>query len=172
MSKFAPKVLCGCRVAPALLAIALAGACANVQAAITCVFTTYSVAFGNYDPSAAGATNGSGTVSVNCTRDNVTGSPNFTVALAIGAGNWGSFANRQMQISTGSERLLYNLYRDPARTLIWGDGIAYPTASIPITGIAKNSSKTGSFTIYGRIPALQNVAAGNYADSVLISITP
>jgi spore coat protein U-like protein len=58
--------------------------------------------------------------------------------------------------------LQYNLYLDAARTAIWGDGTggtqSYTTASPP--------SGTQVVTIYGRIVAGQDVAAGGFADTV------
>ena len=174
MSKPATGVAWGRIVSYALLALVLDEACANAQPPITCTFTSYSVAFGNYDPSQATATDGNGTVGVNCTHDNTGGATTTaTVVLSIGAGTYGTFASRQMQISAGAQRLFYNLYIGSPSGQIWGDGSGgYNTSSISITGIAKNSSKTGSFTVFGRIPAQQNISAGNYADNVVISITP
>ncbi len=172
MSKPAPRALSGRIAAYVLLGLVLVGACKGAQATITCQFTTYSVAFGNYDPSQATATDGSGTVGVNCRR-NGSGNTSVTVTLLIGAGLYGTFATREMQINAGTQRLLYNLYRDSLRTVIWGDGTgSYGTGTLTINGITGISSKTGSFTIFGRIPALQNVPAGNYADNIRISITP
>ncbi len=59
--------------------------------------------------------------------------------------------------------LTYNLYRNAGRTNIWGDGTGgtsvYTRANPP------NDSNV-NLTIYGRIPAQQDVSAGNYSDTV------
>ena len=45
------------------------------------------------------------------------------------------------------------------------------TGSISLT-VPNNGSSNGTLVIYGRIPALQNVPAGTYGDSVQITVTP
>jgi spore coat protein U-like protein len=60
--------------------------------------------------------------------------------------------------------LSYNLYLDPTRLTIWGDGSA-GTGTVNSTGI------TGSSTVYGRIPARQNAVVGMYADVVIVTVT-
>ena len=160
------------RFAPAAaLAFALLGACAEAEAGITCQFTTSAMAFGNYDPSTSGASDGNGSVDVNCTHDNSGSTNSVTVTLSINSGSYGTVAARKMQKSAG-QQLNYNLYRDTARSQIWGTGGSYLTGTISITNITKNHSKTGKFTIYGRIPALQNAQAGTYNDNVSITISP
>jgi spore coat protein U-like protein len=59
--------------------------------------------------------------------------------------------------------LSYNLYLDPTRLTIWGDGSA-TTGTVSGTGI------TGSYTVYGRIPARQNAVVGIYADIVTVTV--
>lgn len=162
------------------LALALAGGAAPAQAAgnpaagITCLFTSYALGFGNYDPSSASPTDGTGSVGFNCTDRTGSGgaSQSVTVSLAIGAGSYGSLSTRQMQLIGSSDRLAYNIYRDSARSQIWGDGTSYSAGSITITGIPQLGSKTGAFTLYGRVPALQNSAAGSYTDYVTITVSP
>lgn len=163
------------RLAPVValaFALALLGACADAEAGITCTFTTSAMSFGNYDPSSAGVTDGTGSVGVNCAHNNSGSTTSVTVALSIGTGTYGTVAARKMQKSAG-QQLNYNLYRDSARSQVWGTGSGgYSTRTLSITGIAKNASKTGTFTVYGRIPALQNAQDGSYADSVVITISP
>jgi spore coat protein U-like protein len=69
----------------------------------------------------------------------------------------------------GSDALYYNLYIDAARTAVWGDGSGpgqIVTASFPAV------SRTAKiFNIYGRVVALQNVAAGPYRDSIAVTVT-
>lgn len=154
----------------AALALVSFSVCADSVAAVTCKFTTSAMSFGNYDPSSAGVTDGTGSVGVNCTNTGSTAT--VSVALSVGAGTYGTVASRLMQKSAG-QQLNYNLYRDAARTQIWGTGSGgYSTGSISIASIARNASKTGTFTVYGRIPALQNAQAGTYNDSVVITISP
>ena len=154
----------------AVLALVSLSVCADGAAAVTCKFTTSAMSFGNYDPSSAGVTDGTGSVGVNCTNTGNTAT--VSVALSIGPGNFGTVASRLMQKTSG-QQLNYNLYRDSGRAQIWGTGSGgYSTGTISITNIARNASKTGSFTVYGRIPPLQNAQAGTYTDGVVITISP
>ena len=53
--------------------------------------------------------------------------------------------------------LYYNLYVDPARRRVWGDGEASGTARI---AGRSDGRKAEDFTIYGRIPDRQPVRSG------------
>ena len=67
--------------------------------------------------------------------------------------------NRQMIHSgTPADKLTYQLYQDAAMTIIWGDKTS-GTASFTING-------NGNFTVYGQIPAGQDVNIGSYSDTV------
>ncbi len=65
-----------------------------------------------------------------------------------------------------SDALNYNLYLDAARTSIWGDG----TGGTALFTVAIPSGKAVNVTIFGRIPAGQDVAAGSYSDSIVVTI--
>lgn len=86
---------------------------------------------------------------------------NYTIRLSSGPG---SFLARQMNhLTLPGEVLTYNLYRDAARSLVWGDGTA---GTVVVTGQfvfpPANQETVPAIPIYGRIPANQNVAAGAY----------
>jgi spore coat protein U-like protein len=93
-----------------------------------------------------------GTIHVLCHGGNAT----FTVALT--AGSSGNVAMRQMQVSNGTA-LRYQLYLDPARTQVWGDGAAGRIAG-PITGTSVQ------LTVYGLLFGGQHVPAGRANDTV------
>jgi outer membrane usher protein FimD/PapC len=61
----------------------------------------------------------------------------------------------------------YDLYRDAARTTIWGDGTG-STATYTQLSVPNNTAQ--NLTIYGRISAAQDVRAGTYTDSVTVTI--
>ena len=66
-----------------------------------------------------------------------------------------------------SEPLVYNLFRDAARTAVWGDGSPGTEHEI----VANPPNKTPlALTIFGRIPAAQDVSAGAYADTVVVGV--
>ena len=145
-------------------------AVALAQAQAICSFSsTPGVTFGPYDDSSAVDTDTSTSVTVNCARNG--GPANVSATLQIGpsAGS-GLIANRALR--SGANSLNYNLYRDAARSLVWGQTAGVDTESIGINGIPNNGSKAGSFIIYGRIPAMQSVPVGAYSDSVQITVLP
>ena len=145
------------------VALACVSGSSCIHAAIACDITSAALAFGMYDPSSYSPTDGVGTVNLSCTNF-MTAAPNgASLALTISPAS-----NRKM---TGNGHALnYGVYSNSARSLNWGDGSAAPMLS---TGAMQaNETKPLRFTLYGRIPPLQNIVAGNYADSLLITITP
>lgn len=141
----------------------------NVTATVgnSCIVTSTSdIAFGAYDPADANfstALDGSGSVSVRCTRGTVA-----NVALNQGLNpNGGSCAAPARQMSDGgTERLAYDIYQNAARTTAWGCDTANDQS---FTSTASNVATT--LTTYGRIPAGQDVAAGSFTDTVIVAVT-
>jgi len=148
----------------------LAAAPSLAGAAASCTFTsTPGMGFGPYDDSSAAPTDSTTSIGVQCTR--VGGAADVTVTLQVGpSATSGTTAARQM--ASGANRMNYNLYRDSGRTQVWGQSSGVDTGTITITNISNFATKGGTFVIYGRIPALQNVAAGAYGDSVQLTISP
>lgn len=141
-----------------------------VCAQVACGFvSTPGAAFGVYDDGAPVAADTATSVVVRCLRNG--GPANVTLTLQIGpsAGS-GQIASRAL--SAGAERLVYNLYRDASRSAVWGQTAGVDTGAVALNGIPNNGSKDATFVVYGRIPALQSVAAGAYADSVQLTISP
>ena len=135
-----------------------------------CTFaSTGSVAFGAYDDSSAAPTDTTASVVVRCARNG--GPPNPTVTLQVGpSATSGLVATRQMR--SGANLMNYNLYRDSSRTAVWGQTSGVDTLSATVNGVPNNGTKDTTFIIYGRIPALQNVGVGGYADSATITVMP
>ena len=124
---------------------------ASAAAAAECNVSPQAVSFGNYDPLGGSAVDGVGNVNVSC--DVQTG---FTVSL--GTGN-GTVEDRRM--TAPASQLAYNLYTDPSRLIVWGDG-----------GSGLSSVGTNvDLTVYGRIPGAQNVQASVYVDSVTVTVS-
>jgi len=123
-----------------------------------CTISTTSVSFGSYDVFASTPTDTTGTVSVTCT-----GNADVTITLTKGSS---STFNPRM-LGGGADTLNYNLYKDAARTSIWGDGTG-STSTYTQVGVPNNTAQ--NLTIYGRIPAAQDVRAGTYTDSVTVNI--
>ena len=118
-----------------------------------CTLNAQSVSFGNYEVFDNNHLDGVGNVNVACDV-----SSSYTIALSPGNG---SFTNRVLL--NGQHELLYNLFIDAARTIVWGDGTG---TSSTASGVGTNTN----FAVYGRIPARQNVYVGNYQDNVTVTL--
>ena len=152
-------------------ALALGLACLPVAAiaAVSCTVSAVGVAFGTYNPLSATPTYANGSVQATCT---LTGTTSTTVTLtsSYSAGASGNFGLRTML--SGANTLGYNLYYDAAYTQVRGDGTGGSQTGGATLNLTRTSpTQTASGTIYGRIPAGQDVAAGSYADTIVVTVT-
>ncbi|NMC75269.1 MAG: spore coat protein U domain-containing protein [Geobacteraceae bacterium] len=142
----------------ALLALLPAAA-----AAFHCDVSATHISFGAYDVFSPSPLDTTGTITVECNiKENEKRPMPVTVAISKGGSN--SFFPRKMQRSGGGAPMNYNLYLDPSRSNIWGDGSN--NTSVFTGNVVRNETKI--LTIYGRIPARQNLAAGPYSDSPVV----
>jgi spore coat protein U-like protein len=130
------------------------------------IFTTnFNLTFGTFTP-AGGNRDVSATLGVRCTN----GVP---FQIALNGGGSGSVASRQMS-ATGlpAEKLDYQLYTNPARNVVWGDGSGGSSIAV---GTGGGLFAVRSFTVYGRVPdSPANRAAApraDYRDVVTITVT-
>lgn len=128
--------------------------------AAACSITVFSLDFGGYDTRFASPVDSTASVRVSCLQ----GTP-YQIRIDAGGNSAGRFLPRKMKLTGGAYKLRYNLYRDSARTEIWGDGTG---KTYVVTGTATRFQQTR--IVYGRIPGSQNVAPGMYNDSVTITI--
>jgi len=63
----------------------------------------------------------------------------------------------------------YNLYTSAARTQIWGDATG-GTAKVSDSQLLVFGTSQHSYTTYGRIPALQDLAPGTYTDTITVTL--
>lgn len=136
-----------------LLAVALAITAQQGWAAL-CSFSATGVAFGSYDVFSNQSVDSTSNIAVTCDV-----SSSYSISLSPGGG---SYASRVM--ASGGHTLNYNLYTDATRTVIWGDGTG-STATVNGSGI------TGNHTVYGRIPARQNVYVATYSDTITVTLS-
>jgi spore coat protein U-like protein len=148
----------------------LLGACpVAALAAVSCTVSAIGVAFGTYNPLSATPAYANGSVQATCT---LTGNTSTAVTLtsSYSAGLSGNFALRTML--SGASTLGYNLYYDAAYTQVRGDGTGgSQTGGATLNLTRTNPTQSATGTIYGRIPAGQDVAAGSYADTIVVTIT-
>lgn len=126
--------------------------------------------FGSYDLLATAPTDTQLDVLIQCDR---TGGPqNVTVDLGINQGTYGtSVANRRLGLAGGTDVLDYGLFRDAGRSANWGFTNGVDTGSLTLS-VWNNGSATGTFRIFGRIPAGQNVSPGSYSDRIQLTLSP
>ena len=151
---------------PLLAQAATSTANLSVTATVTanCTVTTSALSFGAYDPVNVNLSTpllGSGTVSVRCTNG-----ASATIELDQGAnpasGSTGASPLRRLK--SGSNFLSYSLFSDGARSVVWATG---GPQSVAHTG----TGLVTPLTVYGTVSAGQQVPAGSYADTVLVTVT-
>jgi spore coat protein U-like protein len=149
------------RAVTTAVALALSLVSGAARATSTCRFVaTTPFSFGTYDTFNPAPTDSVASMTVLCTG--VTTMP--PIVLQLGRGRSGSFFPRAM---TGlAYSLSYNLFVDAARLTVWGDGSG-GTTTLPVS---PQESQPYTVQVYGRIFPMQNVAAGLYADSVLVTV--
>jgi spore coat protein U-like protein len=125
-----------------------------------CSMTVVALDFGPYDARSAAPLDSTTSVRVSC----FTGTP-YLIRIDAGGNSGGSFLPRKMRRTGGAYKLSYNLYRDSARTEIWGDGTG---KTYVVNGTALRFQQTR--TVYGRIPGSQNVPPGAYTDTVTVTL--
>lgn len=126
-----------------------------------CRLTVAPLVFGDYDPLGvhqANVLDASTEVRLVCSRDS-----RATLSLDGGLNAQGPDARR---LSNQGSHLLYQIFQDPTRTQPWGEGVNARTLSQFDAGFAEPER----ITIYGRIPAGQQVLAGSYSDLVTAKV--
>lgn len=127
---------------------------ATVPAA--CTVTATALAFGTYYT--ANASNGSSSITVNCTASN-----SVTIDLDAGAHGTLNGATTTRSMAAGASLLSYNLYQDTGHTQIWATG-----AGVDVTTTA---NLTAVVPVYGMVPASQAATPGAYTDTVNVTVT-
>jgi spore coat protein U-like protein len=124
-----------------------------------CTVSATSVSFGIYDVFSATDLTSTGSVTFNC---HPKGS-NVRVWLSKGLN---APTNAPRQMTSGINRLNYDLCQDANCSTRWGD-CTYPTEYGPVD---LPNNKDVTLTVYGRILAGQDVPAGTYTDRVTVTI--
>lgn len=121
-----------------------------------CTITANPLDFGNVGllTSAIDATT---TLEVQCSD----GTP-YNVGLNAGQ-NGGNVDARRMVL--GANAISYQLYRDSSRTQVWGDTVDTDTVAGSGTGNPQ------SLTVYGRVTVQPTPPAGNYNDTIVVTVT-
>ncbi|SAL28951.1 Csu type fimbrial protein [Caballeronia humi] len=102
-----------------------------------------------------------GTLTVACTNDDA-----YSIALSPGTGSGATVADRRMTKSGGNEQIRYQLYRNAAGTIAWGDGTSGTS-----TAAGEGTGTSQSFTVYARVLPQTTPSAGTYVDTIIATIT-
>lgn len=112
----------------------------------------------------------SGNIAITCSAVLTLGS--YTLALGPStAGSGDRISTRYMANSNGGENMMFNLYTDSNRSIVWGNGSigSLISGSLPIITVG---SQTQNVPVYGKIPAGQNtLKAGSYSGSLTMTLT-
>jgi spore coat protein U-like protein len=158
------------RVALAATVLAAAGY-APAALGATCSASTTPVDFGNYSVFATLDDTTTGSVRITCQHQ--AGDPSAaTLGYLVGASTGASNSFTSRNLIGGGSKLAYNVYTTSNYTTIWGNGTAGGTATFSGSFVLNqgNPTRTRQHTVYGRIPARQDVAAGGYSDSLIVTV--
>lgn len=121
-----------------------------------CEISGSTLDFGTYTGGQENALNGQGQISY-------TGCAAGTLVIDFDGGTSGDVQSRQMSGDAGGT-LGYQLYRNASRTQVWGTGANALQVQLIEPG-------AGNIAVYGSIPGGQIAAAGNYTDTVNVTLT-
>jgi spore coat protein U-like protein len=143
----------------AMAAVLLIAMWQPLPAWASCSFISVTdVGFGTYNVfDALPNTSGVGSITIKCQ-----GGPGYAYDITLSTGQSHSFASRLMK--SGANSLSYNIYTSATRSIVWGDG----TAGSSTQSAYKNNTTT--LSLFGQIPAGQDVANGIYTDNLIATV--
>lgn len=161
-------------VAGGMFGVSIAAHAQLVCGSPSCSVSTGGLSFGSgYDPFAVlPDDSATATVTVQCTATALLQLCIVPYEVSLDTGGSGSYSPREM--SFGAQVLQYNIYADPTRLLIWGDGIS--GGSQTVSGVLSypilfGGTQSADHQAYGRIFAGQVVDSGSYTDTVTITVS-
>lgn len=134
----------------------------GTASAITCQVRLVPVDFGIYMPLQSAPLDVTGSITVRCMAQ-----PG-SYAVTLGPGTSGDFTARTLSAGAAGV-LLYNLFRDPARVQIWGDGTP-PTFTVAGSRASRGRPTETNHPLYGRIFPDQAPEPGVYTDNLLVTV--
>jgi len=153
--------------------------CGPAEAALQCTLGTgVALNFGTYDDSSLVTRDVSTTLSVSCCRTSVPNPTVGTLSIALGtSAHSGQINTRQMKNGVNADLLSYQLYFRSFGGTVWGDGVTGGSVFTQSVSVSQNCSASQAVipvgsAIFGRIFVQQPVSAGNYGDTVTITVTP
>ncbi len=129
-----------------------------------CTITAGSLAFPNYNTVTGAQIDATANLTVACSKGALT-------SITLGQGlNPAALSTdlaplRRMKNSSTTDVLSYALFQDSSRLVPWGNTALTGSTYVPSSAAPTNLS------VYGRITATQDVPAGSYADTVVVTIS-
>lgn len=160
-------------IGPGVIAVLISGVAAapSAHAAVTvnCTASASGIAFGIYNPLNAVSVASTGSLKVTCNGSG-SGTVNVTLNVTLSSGMSGTYSTRKM--FSGANSLNYNIYWSAAYNQIIGDGTggSFAGTAGPFP-VAAGGTNTATGTLYGLIPASQDVVAGGYSDVITVTVT-
>jgi len=102
--------------------------------------------------------NQSSTIQAQCTNTTP-----YNIGLNAGTGAGATVATRKM--TSGGNTINYSLYRDAARSQVWGTTISTNAVSATGTGSTQNHA------VYGRVPVQTTPNPATYSDTINVTVT-
>jgi spore coat protein U-like protein len=135
----------------------------------TALFTVTATIVPNCNVSATNLDFGiTGTISGNkdaANNLNITCTAQTPYSISLDGGTSGASDPTQRRMKKGSESVVYGLYRDAARSLLWGNTIGTNTLSATGSGLVQ------AITVYGRVRAQATPSPGTYSDTIVVTLT-
>lgn len=139
---------------------------AHAAGAITCTSASMSnVSFGTVNPLSSLATT-TATLTYSCSNTDKNNTHSATICFSIGEPAGAQTNPRQM--SSGTNKLNFQLYQNPSYTTVWGSQFFGSNTPLVVTlHLAKGTSqKNATATLYAQVLGGQTTAAaGSYADN-------
>jgi len=132
----------------------------TIEIVTACTVSATDLQFGALTSNSKSSVLGQTTIQLNCGVG-----ATVEISLDAGTGPGGNTSRRRMEQDSGSDRLDYDLFQDPGRTIHWGDRSGVDTLEVLTTGLPQ------TVPIYGEIPAGQRVRDGNYSDMITVTLT-
>ncbi|MFD1561475.1 spore coat protein U domain-containing protein [Paraburkholderia silviterrae] len=114
----------------------------------TCSASATPVSFGSVSPIAGAAVSATSSINVTCTWPVITLTPDVLVCLSLGG-------TSPRSLTSGTNALIYDLYRDAAHTQPWGSIYSGTTPISLIMAKPSGTTLTTTVTVYGQISAAQ-----------------
>lgn len=129
----------------------------TLQIAGTCSVRASDLGFGAYATGSGTPLGGQTALILECTSG-------MEIEIGLDAGQSPGATVQDRRMMSGTDSLRYGLYQDAARTQVWGDTVGVDTVAMQGAGAPQ------SVTIYGQIPANQQVPAGSYSDVITVRV--